>query len=67
MDDIRHRWAERRIKGLLEESRRQFEICISRLPDGDVDKWRCHYFLAKIAEKCENALEDVFFFELELD
>ncbi|CAG9532019.1 unnamed protein product [Cercopithifilaria johnstoni] len=60
VDDIRHRWAERRIKGLLEESRHQFQICISRLPDGDVDKWRCHYFLAKIAEKCGGALEDVF-------
>ncbi|KAK6106599.1 hypothetical protein QQG55_24865 [Brugia pahangi] len=60
LDDIRHRWANRRIKGLLEESRRQFETCLSRLPDGDVDKWRCHYFLAKIAEKCGGALEDVF-------
>uniref|UniRef100_A0A1I7VE04 TPR_REGION domain-containing protein n=1 Tax=Loa loa TaxID=7209 RepID=A0A1I7VE04_LOALO len=60
LDDIRHRWADRRIKGLLEESRRQFETCISRLPDGDVDKWRCHYFLAKIAEKCGDTLEDVF-------
>uniref|UniRef100_A0A915PZY8 Bm6422 n=1 Tax=Setaria digitata TaxID=48799 RepID=A0A915PZY8_9BILA len=60
VDDIRYRWADRRIKGLLEESRRQFEICVPRLPDGDVDKWRCHYFLAKIAEKCGDALEDVF-------
>ncbi|KAM3721380.1 Translation initiation factor eIF-2B subunit beta [Dirofilaria immitis] len=60
VDDIRHRWADRRLKGLLEESRRQFEICIPRLPDGDVDKWRCHYFLAKIAEKCDDGLEDVF-------
>ncbi|VDK89604.1 unnamed protein product, partial [Onchocerca ochengi] len=60
VDDIRHRWADRRMKGLLEESRRQFEICIPCLPDGDVDKWRCHYFLAKIAEKCEKPLEDVF-------
>lgn len=59
LDDIRHRYADRRIRGLLEESRCQFTSCIHRLPDGDVDKWRCHYFLAKIAEKRGDVLETV--------
>ncbi|VDN00812.1 unnamed protein product [Thelazia callipaeda] len=60
VDDIRYQLADRRINGLLEESRRQFEICIPLLSDGDVDKWRCHYFLAKISEKCGDAIEFVF-------
>ncbi|VDK54089.1 unnamed protein product [Gongylonema pulchrum] len=61
MDDLRRKYADCRIRGLLEESGRHFATCVLRLPDGDVDKWRCHYFLAKIAEKRNDKLENIFF------
>uniref|UniRef100_A0A0M3HR25 TPR_REGION domain-containing protein n=1 Tax=Ascaris lumbricoides TaxID=6252 RepID=A0A0M3HR25_ASCLU len=57
LDDIRRRWIRIHTRGMLEESQKLFTRCASLLPDGHTDRWRCHYFLAKIANKCGNPVE----------
>lgn len=59
VEDTRYRLAKQRLEGLLVESAVHFASCSSVLPDGDPDKWECHYFLAKIAEKNGNSIEEV--------
>ncbi|VDM47857.1 unnamed protein product [Toxocara canis] len=58
-DDVRIRWIRIRTAGMLEESQRLFSRCESLLSAGDPDMWRCHYFLAKIADKLGGSINEV--------